>query len=134
MIEQFKDKQEEAKPITIKKDEAKPAGNSKKNCKDMLIISSDNRYKSFFDVWVLMLVGYSCFSSMYYVAFSKPTNAFHIIFDDIVEVHFWTDLVLSFLCEFKDPETNIPERRFKQIAIHYLTSWFPVDFVSVFPF
>lgn len=100
----------------------------------MLIISSDNRYKSFFDVWILMLVGYSCFSSMYYVAFSKPNNKFHILFDDIVEVHFWTDLVLSFLCEFKDPETNIPERRFKYIAIHYLTSWFPVDFVSVFPF
>ena len=37
--------------------------------KDRLIISSENKIKSFFDVWVLLLVGYSCFTSMYYVAF-----------------------------------------------------------------
>jgi hypothetical protein len=48
-------------------------------------------------------------------------------------VFFWLDFFLSFLCEFKDPETNLPERGLKQIAIHYLTGWFTIDFVCIFP-
>ena len=98
-----------------------------------MVIGSDNVFKSFFDVWVLLLVGYSCFSSMYYVAFTKPTNKFHILFDEIVEFNFYLDFVLCFFCEFKDPETNIPERTLKAIAIHYLTSWFLIDLICIFP-
>ena len=41
----------------------------KKSFKDYIIISADSKWKSFFDIWILFLVGYSCFSSMYYVAF-----------------------------------------------------------------
>lgn len=80
---------------------------------DRIIISSDNRIKSFFDVWVLILVGYSCFSSMYYVAFERPTNPIIILADQIIEVHFWVDMILSFICEYIDPETNLPIRSIK---------------------
>ena len=41
---------------------------------DKIIISYENKVKSFFDVWVLILVGYSCFTTMYYTAFSYPSN------------------------------------------------------------
>jgi hypothetical protein len=80
------------------------------------------------------LVGYSCFSSLFYVAFAKPANAFHIALDWVVEAHFYLDLVLSFFCEYLDPETNTPVRDVSKIALHYLQSWFMIDFVSVFPF
>jgi hypothetical protein len=73
-----------------------------------IIISHDNTIKSFFDVWILIMVGYSCFSSIYYVAFNKPNDEAHILFDWIVEIHFYLDLVLSFFCEYLDPETNVP--------------------------
>ena len=71
---------------------------------------------------------------MYYVAFNKPTNKFHIAWDDIVEYHFYVDIILSFFCEYKDPDTNLTERSFKKIAINYLQGWFVIDFVSIFPF
>jgi hypothetical protein len=41
----------------------------KKTFKEYLIIPADSKWKSFFDIWILFLVGYSCFTSMYYVAF-----------------------------------------------------------------
>ena len=96
------------------------ADQDNRSFKDRLIISSENKYKSFFDVWVLVLVGYSCVTSMYYVAFSKPTNKIHLIWDEIVEYHFYADIILSFFCEYKDPETNLSVRDLKLIAIHYL--------------
>ena len=103
-------------------------------CIDRIIISSTNRFKSFFDVWILLLVGYSCLSSMYYLAFAKPTNEVHIYINWVIEAHFYCDLILSFFCEYTDQETNMPVREFKLIVKNYLFSWFLIDFMSVFPF
>ena len=51
-----------------------------------------------------------------------------------MELHFYMDLILNFFCEYLDPETNIPIRGLKEIATHYILGWFPIDFISVFPF
>ena len=48
---------------------------------DKLIISESSKWKAIFDIIVLLLVGYSCITSIFYVAFSAPTNLLHIIFD-----------------------------------------------------
>ena len=71
---------------------------------------------------------------MYYVAFTKPDDKILLIWDEIVEYHFYLDIILSFICEYKDPDTNLAERDLKKIALHYLSGWFIIDFVSVFPF
>ena len=71
---------------------------------------------------------------MYYVAFSRPKDQYLIILNFIIEVHFYIDLVISFFCEYIDPETNVPVRDLKMIGKNYLFSWFPIDFISVFPF
>jgi len=46
----------------------------KRKCIDKVIICSESKWKSIFDIWVLFLVGYSCIASLYYVAFSAPSN------------------------------------------------------------
>lgn len=49
----------------------------KRSLSDKIIIDADSRWKSIFDVSILFLVGYSCFTSLFYVAFGQPTNKFH---------------------------------------------------------
>ena len=56
-----------------------------------------------FDVAILLLVGYSCISSLFYVAFEQPSNIVHVVFDWVVEVCFYTDLALNFITEYIDP-------------------------------
>lgn len=56
---------------------------------DRIIIQHDAPWKSVFDVVILFLVGYSCISSLYYVAFVSPSNIIHIIFDWVVEFAFY---------------------------------------------
>jgi len=51
-----------------------------------------------------------------------------------VEATFYTDLVLNFFHAVKDPDTQAITDTFKGISLNYLTTWFPIDFVSVFPF
>ena len=63
--------------------------------KDKIIISSESRPKAVFDMFVLFLVGYSCVTSVYSVAFQiddSNTNNFAKTFDLIVEGFFWLDL------------------------------------------
>ena len=43
---------------------------TEKSCKEYVIIDSDSQWKAIFDIFNLLLVGYSCVTSMFYVAFS----------------------------------------------------------------
>ena len=86
----------------------------KKNWYDRLIISPKNSpMKRYFDLLVLLLVGYSCITSLYYVAFAHSHN----IFGYIVELFFVIDLVLNFFTEHINEDTHEPVRQFKVIAL-----------------
>ena len=67
-----------------------------------MIISSDNPFKSKFDVFLLFLVAYSCIISLYNSAFTPSTHPFAITWDWIVEGFFYTDLILSFFHAYVD--------------------------------
>lgn len=92
-------------------------------------------YKQFFDVFVLLLVGYSCITTIFAVAFlkedEKPLSLF--IIDWVVEGVFYIDIVLNFL-QARKTDMNVVTRDLKGIAKIYMTSWFFIDFISVFPF
>lgn len=102
--------------------------------KERIIIKHDATWKSVFDVVILLLVGYSCISSLFYVAFDQPSNIVHKVFDWIVEAAFYMDLFLNFITEYIDPISRKPVRNLKEIFVNYITGWFVIDFLSVFPF
>ena len=107
----------------------------KKTCKERIIIDANNKWKAIFDVFILLLVGYSCVTSMLYAAFTPTNNEIQKNFDLVVEVFFWTDLCLNFVQSYKHPETYETITDIKLIAQNYiLHGWFFIDFISVFPF
>ena len=74
--------------------------NQQQTFKDKIIINSDSRTKAIFDMYILFLVGYSCVTSVYSVAFQiddSKIGTFTHSFDLIVEGFFWLDLVLNFI-------------------------------------
>lgn len=99
-----------------------------------MIISCDNPVKSYFDVFILLLVGYSCIMSLYNSAFTASTNSLIKIWDWVVEGFFYTDLILNFFHAYRDPDTLQPVTNYKLICEHYMSGWFIIDFVAVFPF
>jgi hypothetical protein len=99
-----------------------------------LIISPDARWKSVFDIWVLLFVGYSCIWNILVFAFnftpSKSVDGFNLF----IEVVFQLDFFLTFFQAFKHPENYEIITDYKLIAINYLWGWFCIDFISIFPF
>lgn len=68
---------------------------AKKTWKDKLIIRPDNKYKQAFDIWIGILVAYSCTVSVYYASFEEPTRTQQIV-DLSLESFFWIDILLNF--------------------------------------
>jgi len=98
------------------------------------IIHPDTKWKSMFDVFILMLVGYSCITNLYVTAFSvDKTTSDEVIFW-IVEVFFYFDFGFTWMMGYRDPETLECVWTFREIAMNYLHGWFFIDFISIFPF
>lgn len=89
-------------------------------CMERMIISCDNPVKSYFDVFILLLVGYSCIMSLFNSAFTASENPLIKVWDWIVEGFFYTDLILNFFHAYRDPDTLQPVTNYKLIGEHYL--------------
>ena len=84
---------------------------------------------------MLVLVAYSCFTTVYFVAIYRPDDIVIIVIDYIIEGFFWLDLLFNFMLEYRDPDTYKQVRKHKLIATRYIfKGWFILDFVAVFPF
>ena len=93
------------------------------------IIHPDTKWKSMFDVFILMLVGYSCITNLYVTAFSvDKTTSDEVIFW-IVEVFFYFDFGFTWMMGYRDPETLECVWTFREIAMNYLHGWFFIDFI-----
>jgi len=67
-------------------------------------------------MFILVLVGYSCTTSMLYAAFSQTDNVYWLSFDLVVEVFFWLDLMLNFFQSYRHPDTYDDVTDIKKIA------------------
>lgn len=115
-------------------EEEDPIEGEEKRFIDYIIIPYNSGWKQNYDIIMMILVAYSCMTSMYYVAFSEPTSSVHKSIDWVVEGFFYMDIALSFIHAYQEPETQRIVTNFRMIALRYLRSWFFVDFISVFPF
>tara|TARA_B110000285_G_scaffold126379_1_gene142525 strand:- start:891 stop:1169 length:279 start_codon:yes stop_codon:yes gene_type:complete len=86
-------------------DEYDDEEDEEKTFAERIVISSENDAKGAFDVLILFFVGYSCFTTLYYVAFGLPTDKYHLLWDSFVEYMFYTDFLLQFITDFYDEES-----------------------------
>ena len=77
----------------------------KKTFIEYIIISESSKWKATFDIYITFLVAYSCFTTVYYVAFDDKPSSYLEIVNYVVEGSFFLDFAFNFLTEYTDPET-----------------------------
>ena len=87
-----------------------------------------------FDTFILFVIAYSCFTTVYYVSFNQNPNQTLYAVDIVVNVAFFLDFIFNFLTEYKDKETLDWVRDPYKIAIEYAKGFMLLDFVATFPF
>ena len=102
---------------------------------EYLIISMNNWWKASFDNAILIVIGYTCFTTVFFVSFDAEKSNALVNIDHLVTAFFMLDFCFNFVCEYQDKETFQKIRDHKKIAIRYFKSgWMVLDFVATFPF
>ena len=103
-------------------------------------------FKVTWDWFVLALVLYTAIEipfTMSFLTTAKPRQTVwqkidsgepHEIINIIVDVMFIVDIVINFRTTYVEQKTQLIIIEPTKIAIHYLKTWFIVDFVAAIPF
>ena len=87
---------------------------------------------------MIFMLGYVATLVPYHICFgANDTEAgytFTGIIEIIVDFLFFVDIIVNFLSAYDDPITNLPVIDMKLIAQRYISSWFFLDLLAVFPF
>jgi hypothetical protein len=100
-----------------------------------LIIDLDAGWKAIFDTSILLVIGYSCFTTVFYVSFDSKISPTMRFVDSCVTFAFAMDFIFNFFQEYQDKETMNKVRDHKKIAMNYIKSgWMFLDLLATFPF
>jgi hypothetical protein len=102
--------------------------------KGWIISPMDSRYRCW-ETYMVFLVAYSAWVYPFEVAFlnSSPNRELWIA-DNIVDLFFGVDIVLTFFVAYIDSRTQLLVRDSKKITKRYLSTWFLMDLASTIPF
>ena len=111
----------------------------KKSLYQKLLISHDSKFKSIFDIIVLIMVNISSIIILYDFCFLETDKDNNDLFLNnpiyyIIEVFFAIFIILQFFQTYQDPSTLLIITDFKSIALRYVKKWFIIDLLSIIPF
>jgi hypothetical protein len=101
--------------------------------KDNFLFEPKHSLMKFYDTYMLLVIGFSCFSSAYYCAFEFPTEKTLINLEHCVFASFTLEII--FMCMKLPPNADESDRNHLQIIKRYLRSGrFFLDLTATFPF
>ncbi|KAK9134760.1 hypothetical protein Syun_014090 [Stephania yunnanensis] len=102
--------------------------------KGRVIIPMDSRYR-WWEFLMVLMVAYTAWVYPFEIAFLKaaPGRGLYIA-DNVVDLFFAIDIVLTFFVAYIDPTTHLLVRDSRKMALRYLSTWFLMDVASTIPF
>lgn len=105
--------------------------------KSKIVFLPDDAFKRFWNILMIFLLIYVATYVPYGICFVQkeegaPLTTAEII-DFVVDAMFLIDIFVNFVSAYEDDETGLPIVNLRSIAIHYLSTWFFLDFLAVLP-
>ncbi|XP_006647116.1 potassium channel KAT1 [Oryza brachyantha] len=98
-----------------------------------IISPYDPRYRSW-ELFLIVLVVYSAWICPFEIAFLRDLPSKLLLVENIVDIFFAIDIVLTFFVAYVDSKTHLFVDDRKKIAVRYLSTWFIFDVCSTAPF
>ena len=109
-----------------------PHKNHKKKRK-RCVIYPDNQIKDGWDMWVTVILIFSCLIIPYRIAFIQEEEIAWRIAMWVIDSFFLIDIIVNFMSAYFDDELQEIDE-YKMIAKRYIYGWFAIDLLSIFPF
>ena len=106
----------------------------RENIKDY-IIYPENKYKSAWDLWMTLVLVFTCIQTPLNIAFNDLDNSNDNgrYVDYVIDFLFFIDILVIFNSAFYNDDSEIIDDR-KEIARSYAKGWFVVDVLAIVPF
>ncbi|XP_043704979.1 potassium channel AKT2/3 isoform X2 [Telopea speciosissima] len=102
--------------------------------KGRIISPMNSRYRCW-ETLMAVLVAYSVWVYPFEIAFMKSSPRGGLfISDNIVNIFFVIDIVLTFFVAYIDPRSQLLVQDSRKITLRYLSTWFVMDLASTIPF
>lgn len=99
------------------------------------VIPANNRYKIVFDLFIMVCLMFTATVVPFRLAFSDFDPPGWIAAYAFVDISFLADVILTFFTSYTKEAVagDIEVFDSKQIALHYIKSWFLFDLLSILP-
>ena len=97
------------------------------------MIYPNNEYKANWDTLITLVLIFTCMITPYRIAFIDEDSNLWVGLNYSIDGLFLIDMILCFLTAYYTDEFELIEDRV-EIAKNYLTGWFLIDFLAIFPF
>ncbi|KAG4931245.1 hypothetical protein JHK84_048238 [Glycine max] len=98
------------------------------------IVSPYNRHYKLWNTFLLILVFYTAWMCPFEFGFLEKSNIAVAITDNVVNVFFAIDIVLTFFVAYLDKSTYLLVDDHKLIALRYAKSWLILDVIATIPY
>lgn len=88
--------------------------------------------KDHWDIFTAIILIFACATTPYYLAFEESDTTGWSIVNNIVDIIFLVDMVLTFNTVLVDDDYRLIEDR-KEIARDYFFGWFSIDLLAILP-
>ena len=95
------------------------------------IILPDSKFKTVWNITVILLLAYTSTYVPYQVAFVDQDSSFEVFLNYCVDILFGLDILVNFFSAYE--ANHRVEIRLKPIVKNYVTGWFTLDLVATFP-
>ena len=97
------------------------------------LIYPENKHKEAWDLFMTVILLYTCISTPYNIAFITKMDTTGIIIGGIIDFLFLIDIIVIFNTGYYNADMVLVDDR-RKICKNYLKGWFTVDFFAIVPF
>ena len=116
----------------VKTREARPQGAGK------YVLRHDSKFKTYWDLFIILLVIYNCLTIPLAVAFPKmeflESNMGIKVFENAIDVLFFADILINFRTSYVSASSGLEIVDGKRIALNYVKGRLTVDILATIPF
>ena len=98
------------------------------------LIDPNSTWKSRFDLYIMFVMLFTALVIPWRLAFSDQDNTTWKVINATIDLSFLVDIILTFYTARFDEKKLVLVTNRKQIACDYISSWFFLDVISIFPF
>lgn len=122
----------------ISKAEKETLLNKKEAVQAKYILRHDSKFKTYWDLFIILLVIYNCLTIPLGVAFPKmeflENNLGIKIFENLIDILFLADILINFRTSYISDTSGLEIVDGKRIALNYVKGRLIVDILATIPF